>query len=56
MKKVEKEQEPQNSMEATWKLVVEEHLRSGGKLEDLKMDRTFTRKGRMEDKNKPYTR
>ncbi len=56
MKRVEKEREPQNSMEATWKLVVEEHLRRGGKLEDLKMDKTFTRKGRMEDKNKPYTR
>ena len=39
-------------MEATWKLVVEEHLCGGGKLEDLKMDRTFTRKGSMEDKNK----
>ncbi len=43
-------------MAATWKLVVDEHLRNGGKLEDLKIDKTFTRKGRMADKNTPYVR
>jgi len=56
MKKVEKEQMAESSMDAAWKLVVEEHLRRGGKPQDLKMDKTFTRKGRMEDKNKPYPR
>ncbi len=43
-------------MDATWNLIVEEHLRRGGKLEDLKIDKTFTRKGRMAEKNKPYLR
>lgn len=37
MKKKEdtKEREPQGSMDAAWKLVVEEHLRRGGKLDKL---------------------
>lgn len=51
-----KEQKPPDSMDATWNLIVEEHLRRGGKLEDLKIDKTFTRKGRMAEKNKPYLR
>ncbi len=41
-------------MEATWKLVVAAHIRSGGKPKDLKMDKTIVRKGKLEDKNKPY--
>lgn len=49
-----KTEKPVNSMEVVWQLVVEEHLKRGGRLEDLKMNKSFTRKGRMEDKNKPY--